>query len=86
MLLLQYWDSRDIDFRDFSRKNREKRENDCLQWRYLEDASQVCRDEHENGRRAEDDRREVTAMRSTMNYADTSSLMASPRLDGTMGG
>jgi len=45
----------------------------------------VCRDEHENGRRVEDDGREVTAMRSTMNYADTSSLMAPSRLDGTTG-
>lgn len=37
----------------------------------------MCRDEHENGRRAEDDGREVTTMRSTMNYADTSSLAPS---------
>jgi len=73
VILLQYQNLRDIESFPCS----EERENDCFQWRYLEDTSQVYRDEHENDRRVEDDGREVTAMRSTMNYADTSNLMGS---------
>jgi len=61
MLVAQYWDSRGIESLDLSRDEKNGRMiafNDVISRTPRE-----CRDEHENGRRVEDDGREVTAMR-----------------------